>query len=237
MENLDNLEKVLIDQVDKLYSYLDEKYSTEHRFEQAYEDFFENLKKYDLVEGTIDTEHKIFLDKISDMKQDDQIDLYSDILKFLKERRDFIQHDNLLVPRNIKERKEKLKQMNIKLLSQEVIDGDLYLDESFMDIDPKFIKIKKVKGDLWLTGGLWTEIPEWLKDVEIDGDFSCSNNKLKTLKNCPQKIGRSFLCINNKLSSLKNCPSKISGVFYCYSNKTKLKLPSYVELKGKFINY
>jgi hypothetical protein len=90
MDNLDNLEKVLIDQVDKLYSYLDDKYNTENRFEQAYEDFFENLKEYDLVEGTIDTEHKIFLDRITDMNQDTQIDLYSDIANFLKERNDFI---------------------------------------------------------------------------------------------------------------------------------------------------
>lgn len=90
MENLDNLEKVLIDQVDRLYSYLDEKYNTENRFEQAYEDFFKNLKKYDLVEGTIDTEHKIFLDKITDMSQDAQIDLYSDIANFLNERNAFI---------------------------------------------------------------------------------------------------------------------------------------------------
>ena len=45
MENLENLAEVLTDQVDKLYSYLDEKYNTENRFEQAYDDFFENLKK------------------------------------------------------------------------------------------------------------------------------------------------------------------------------------------------
>jgi len=190
--------------------------------------------------------------------------------------------------------------MNIKLLSQEVIDGDLHLDGSFMDIDPKFIKFKKVNGSVLLTGGKWTEIPAWLKNVEISGGFYCSNNKLKTLKNCPQKIGVDFDCNNNQLDSLdycpkiingrfmcsinnltslegcpkivvdnfncsynkltslegcpenikgnfdcmyndlislEGCPEYIGGDFQCYENKTKLDLPNFVKLKGKFINY
>ena len=104
---------------------------------------------------------------------------------------------NLLVPRNLEGRKEKLKQMNIRLLSQEVIDGNLRLDESFMDIDPRFVKLKKVNGDVYLKGGQWTEIPEWLKNVKISGSFSLSYNKLITLKNCPQKIGSGFYCSHN----------------------------------------
>jgi len=147
--------------------------------------------------------------------------------------------------------------MNIKLLSQEVIDGDLDLDESFMDIDPKFIKLKKVNGEVWLSKKQWTEIPAWLKDVEIAGDFDCSNNKLTTLKNCPQKIGvhfrcsnnqltslegcpenigGDFCCHNNQLTSLQGCPENIGGDFCCYNNKIELELPGYVKLKGKLYN-
>jgi len=166
-------------------------------------------------------------------------------------------NENLLVPRNLEGRKEKRKQMNIRLLSQEVIDGDLELDESFMDIDPKFVKLKKVNGYVHLTGDQWTEIPEWLKYVEIKGSFCCSNNNLTTLKNCPQNIGNSLLCYNNelislegcpkniarsfycsydKLTSLEGCPEFIGGDFWCYGNKVKLKLPDYVKLKGYFKN-
>jgi len=164
---------------------------------------------------------------------------------------------NLLVPRNLEGRKEKLKQMNNRLLSQEVIDGDLYLDESFMDIDAKFVKLNKVNGHVSLKGGQCTEIPEWLKNVEITGSFDCSRNKLTTLKNCPHKIGRGFYCYNNQLtslegcpeniggsffchfnqlSSLQGCPETIGGSFYCYNNKIKLELPGYVDLKCKFYN-
>jgi len=166
-------------------------------------------------------------------------------------------NENLLVPRNLEGRKEKRKQMNIRLLSQEVIDGDLDLDGSFMDIDPKFVKLKKVNGYVSLNGGQWTEIPEWLKNVEIKGSFICSHNKLTLLKNCPQNIGEDFSCssnkltslegcpeniggdfrcVNNKLTSLEGCPENIVGDFCCYNNKIELELPGYVKLKGKFYN-
>ena len=174
----------------------------------------------------------------------------------MKDFKTFV-NENLLVPRNLEGRKDKRKQINIKLLSQELIDVNLTLDESFMNIDPKFVKLKKVSGDVWLTGRQWTEIPEWLKDVEITGTFSCTYNKLTTLKNCPQKIEGYFLCNNNELISLDGCPKEIGGDFdcaynqltslegcpeivgenfYCRNNKIKLTLPDYVNLKGKFKN-
>ena len=124
-------------------------------------------------------------------------------------------NENILVPRNLEGRKEKLKQMNIKLLSQEVIDENLILDESFMDIDAKFVKLKKVNGFIWLNGGQWTEIPKWLKDVKIGGRFICQFNELTTLYNCPKEIG---------------------GNLECYNNKVKLELPDYVKLKGELKN-
>ena len=145
-------------------------------------------------------------------------------------------NENLLVPLNLEGRKEKLKQMNIRLLSQEVIDGELNLDASFMDIDPKFINIKKINGNVWLIGGLWTEIPEWLKNVEITGVFICSYNKLETLNNCPQKIGESFWCYSNQLTSLEGCPENVGGDFYCYDNLVKLELPDNVKMQGEFKN-
>ena len=143
-------------------------------------------------------------------------------------------NENLLVPRNLEGRKDKLNQMNIKLLSQEVIDGNLMLDESFMDIDPKFIKLKKVNGSVYLTGGKWTEMPIWLKDVEIEGDFWCMNNKLVTLINCPYKVGGDFTCISQNLYQ-KGGPENIEGDFW-FSDEIKMKLPDYAKVIGKFRN-
>ena len=118
----------------------------------------------------------------------------------MKDFKTFI-NENLLVPRNIEGRKEKLKQMNIRLLSQEVINGDIKLDQSFMDINPKFIKFKKVNGNVRLYGGKWTEIPEWLKDVEMEGTFDClDNNLLTSLEGCPKNIGEIFYVPEIKLN-------------------------------------
>ena len=144
--------------------------------------------------------------------------------------------ENILIPRNLEGRKEKLKQMNIKLLSQEVIDGELILDRSFMDIDAKFVKFQKVNGDIWLKDHQWVEIPEWLKDVEITGSFICGYNELISLKNCPQKIGGDFSCNYNRLLSLDGCPEHIGGGLFCHHNAIKLKLPENIKLNGTFYN-
>ena len=125
---------------------------------------------------------------------------------------------NLLVPRNLEGRKEKLKQINIRLLSQEAIDGDLILDDSFIDIDAKFVKLKKVNGCVWLKGGKWTEIPEWLKHVEIYEFFSCAGNKLTNMKNCPDVIHGNINCSDNKLITLEGSPEITKSSFYCSSN-------------------
>jgi hypothetical protein len=179
----------------------------------------------------------------------------------MKDFKTFIENlsvnENLLVPRNLEGRKEKLKQLNIKLLSQEVIDGHLKLDESFMGIDAKFVKLKKVNGSVFLEGRKWTEIPEWLKDIEISRSFQCLFTSITTLKNCPYKIGINLDCARNKLKTLEGCPENIKGHFRCEHNqleslegcprtvgeyfdcrddKAKLTLPDYVNLEGRFYN-
>jgi hypothetical protein len=115
----------------------------------------------------------------------------------MKDFKTFV-NENLLVPRNLEGRKEKFKQMNIKLLSQEVIDGDLDLDDSFINIDPKFIKVKKVNGNVWLKGEKWNEFPEWLKKVKIEGYINSDNRKLLSL-DYPKDKSENYLRNHNRL--------------------------------------
>jgi hypothetical protein len=64
--------------------------------------------------------------------------------------------------------------------------------------------------------------------------FSCSNNYLTSLENCPSWVGYDFNCIGNKLSSLKGCPEYIGHNFYCQGNKYLKKLdflPNYINNK------
>lgn len=143
--------------------------------------------------------------------------------------------ENILVPRNMEGRKKKLHQYNIQLLSKEVIDDDLEIDETFEGIQNELVKVKEIKGDVYLTINKGY-IPSWLKDVKIHKSFNCTYNNLTSLENCPKYVGEDFLCVSNLLESLEGCPKYIGRNFYCNNNATKLELPEGVELKGKLYN-
>lgn len=56
----------------------------------------------------------------------------------------------------------------------------------------------------------------------IEGYFSCRNNSLQFLENCPRIVHGLFTCSENKLLSMYGA-SKFTGTsssdtFYCYSN-------------------
>lgn len=111
---------------------------------------------------------------------------------------------------------------SLRLLQQEEIHGDLPIDSSFLilaDIDPTLFKLKKVNGSIFLKDGVWNEIPVWLKDVEVGVFFMCQQNKLTSLKNCPQKIGSSFICKDNRLETLEGCPKIVRRNFDCSGNR------------------
>ena len=66
---------------------------------------------------------------------------------------------------------------------------------------------------------------------KVTGFFDCSNNnRLETLKGCPQHVGGYFDCSNNSLSNLEYCPQYVGGYFDCNANKlSNLKgCPQYV---------
>lgn len=60
------------------------------------------------------------------------------------------------------------------------------------------------------------ELP--IKFGKIDGDFTCSNNHLKTLKNAPHTIAGDFTCTKNQLSNLKYGPTNVGRGYYCGFN-------------------
>ena len=74
-----------------------------------------------------------------------------------------------------------------------------------------------IKGDLDLAVEGLTELPD-LSEVTVEGDFSCANNKLTSLKGCPRVVGGDFDCSHNKLTSLEGAPRKVGGGFGCWDN-------------------
>lgn len=142
-------------------------------------------------------------------------------------------NENILVPRNLDSRKEKLRQDLIKLLSQKVIEGDIRIDETFLEVPEDLIKVKEIHGDVILD---LYHIPKFLKDIDVYGNFNCVFCELSSLENCPRYVSGDFSCSNNNLTSLEGCPKYIGGYFFCWNNKEKLQLPKDVKVKGVFVN-
>jgi hypothetical protein len=85
-----------------------------------------------------------------------------------------------------------------------------------------------VDGDVNLSYKGLTELP--LTFNKVSGYFSCSNNRLTSLKGSPKWVGSDFYCYNNDLTSLKGSPKWVGSDFYCYNNDlTSLEFcPDYV---------
>ena len=72
-----------------------------------------------------------------------------------------------------------------------------------------------VEGDVDLNGIDIKELP--YKFGTVKGFFSVYGcNKLKSLKNCPNKVGHNFNCTYCKgIESLEGCPKEVGGSFFC----------------------
>jgi len=140
---------------------------------------------------------------------------------------------NLLVPRNLESRFDKLKQLNYKLLQQEIIDGNLYIDKSFeFDFSNLSIKTKQINGNVYIN---LKYIPEWLENIRINGDFICVYKLTTSLKGCPKYIEGDFRCYENQLESLEFCPKYVGGDFCCFNNEAKFTtyyVRSLCDVKG-----
>ena len=90
------------------------------------------------------------------------------------------------------------------LISQDGVCYDIY------DLPENFV----IKGDLVLRGMNLTALPD-LSHVVVEGDFDCSDNKLKNLKGAPRKVGGDFNCrFCHMLSSVMGAPTVLDGTFY-----------------------
>ena len=69
----------------------------------------------------------------------------------------------------------------------------------------------------------------------VSGDFSCYDNKLKTLEGCPQTVSGSFDCYRNKLITLEGSPSVVNGNLICYDNKLETLEGSPKTINGNFL--
>jgi hypothetical protein len=73
-----------------------------------------------------------------------------------------------------------------------------------------------------------------LKFNYVSGDFSCYDNKLKSLEGCPQTVGGRFNCYFNELVSLEGSPQTVNGDFNCFNNKLESLEGSPKTINGDF---
>lgn len=152
---------------------------------------------------------------------------------------------DILVPLRLEDRKIRQRQNSLRLLQQEVIDGDFVINKNFDEFTKEQTKVKVINGNVFLSLSI-NHIPEWLSGVVINGDFNCTYNGLTTLKHCPNIIKGTFKCFNNFLTSLEHCPQEVHEDFRCYDNKIKftekqvrelcdVKRGVYVVKKGVYV--
>jgi hypothetical protein len=76
--------------------------------------------------------------------------------------------------------------------------------------------IVNVNGDVDISGIGLTKIP--IQFGKVGGLFTCSNNKLSSLKGAPSEVGENFFCSSNRLTTLKGSPKIVKGYFNCFIN-------------------
>ena len=100
------------------------------------------------------------------------------------------------------------------------IDTDCYITVNG-DIDrnnyKEYIGKKiNVEGDVNISNLELTKIP--ITFGYVTGYFSCSFNKLTSLKGAPKKVGWDFYCQHNNLTSLEYAPKEVGNDFDCSCN-------------------
>jgi hypothetical protein len=76
-----------------------------------------------------------------------------------------------------------------------------------------------------------------LKFNYVSGDFSCYDNKLKSLEGCPQTVGGRFNCYFNELVSLEGSPQTVDGDFDCSYNELETLEGGSQTVNGNFDCY
>ncbi len=93
-----------------------------------------------------------------------------------------------------------------------------HIQDYYLIKDEKWGFTVNVRHDVNLSGHKLSFIP--VKFGHVNGEFNCSNNRLKNLDFAPVVVKGNFVCSNNLLESLQGSPQEVEN-FYCASNKIK----------------
>jgi hypothetical protein len=155
----------------------------------------------------------------------DNIKLLIEQLEILSRKKVIlVEEENIFIPRNIEARQIKAKQKTLKLLDQEIIEGDLDLSE--LNYITNLGNIKKVTGDLDLRNTKITSLPSGL---EVGGYLGLSNTPITSLPN-DLKVGGNLGLSNTPITNLPN-NLKVGGSLYLIDTPIT-SLPSDLKVGG-----
>lgn len=93
-----------------------------------------------------------------------------------------------------------------------------HVDFHAMSLDSfKGISFGQVSGNFSCTGNRLYSLKGTPRVV--GGDFECGQNLLRTLEGGPEEVGGDYRCSYNELQSLKGVPAVIGGSFFCSVNQ------------------
>ena len=105
----------------------------------------------------------------------------------------------------------------INLVQKQIIKNKLKSFNLYAGYEITDDLVVNFKSDLKLNGFNLKKIP--FKIGIVNGDFSCSENKLKNLINGPKFVEGNYYCDNNRLTSLEGVAKIIPGTFDCSYNR------------------
>ncbi len=197
----------------------DSAWCTTYKSNTHWNDYYlkRNVTFYYILFKQLNNNNKMIAFTIS---PDKQIDAYNINDKQLSKKQinkliDKYNLQNILIPADIKGRKEKYIKSIIKLFQQPIIEGDVEID-----FDPNLIinvKTTKINGSLTIINNDFKHFPNWLKNIEILNNFYCFDCiSLTSLQGAPQSVGNNFYCYGcTSLSSLQGAPQNVND-FYCF---------------------
>lgn len=127
---------------------------------------------------------------------------------------------------------ERVGLTNYTINSDGTVDVDGNVDISGIMIGSIEIPFRRVTGyfscmDNYLSSLM--NCPE-----EVGGRFNCSDNHLTDLEHGPTIVHGDYLCVNCNLTSLKGLAREIGGSLYCQHNHlTDLITDRYTEIQGR----
>lgn len=155
-------------------------------------------------------------------------------MKYIKDYKIFESNNEqfLKTKEEIKKWLDEMRIKNYTISKNLKVDVDNDVDISIKRLEFIPVQFKHINGNFYCNNNKLTSLkgcPE-----EINGKFRCDDNQLTSLKFGPFIVEGHYECEHNKLTSLEGCPDLINGNFRCNNNKINTLKYCPLKIEGHF---